>query len=209
METVMKQIALAMVTAFMSVAAAAQQSPVEVIESAAEELDQALVDRREEFAANQEALYELIDGILLPRFDTRYAAQLVLARHWRSASEEQRQRFIDAFYTSMMEQYADAVLEFDMDQLEVLPYRGDPSSERTMVRTSVQLNDGTTVPVDYVMVKRDSGWKIFDVRIEGISYVRRYRADVDSEVRATSLDEVIRRLEEAPEEIIGSDEEAE
>lgn len=205
----MKKITLAIVAGFMSLAAAAQQSPVDVIASAAEELDQALIERRDEFAENQEALYELIDGILLPRFDTRYAAQLVLARHWRSASDEQRQRFIDAFYTSMMQQYADNVLEFDMDQLEILPYRGDPSSERTTVRTTVQLNDGTTVPVDYVMVKRDSGWKIFDVRIEGISYVRRYRADVDSEVRATSLDEVIRRLEEEPEGIIGSDEEAE
>lgn len=207
----MKQMALAIVTGFMSLAAAAQsQSPVEVIESAAEELDQALTGRRDEFAADQEALYELIDGILLPRFDTRYAAQLVLARHWRSASEEQRERFIDAFYTSMMQQYADNVLEFDMDQLEILPYRGDPSSQqRTMVRTTVQLNDGTTVPVDYVMIRRDSGWKIFDVRIEGISYVRRYRSDVDSEVRATSLEDVIRRLQEEPEEIIGSDEEAE
>ncbi len=203
----MKQITLAIVTGFMSLAAAAQQSPVEVIESAAEELDQALIERRDEFAENQEALYELIDGILLPRFDTRYAAQLVLARHWRSATEEQRERFIDAFYTSMMQQYADKVLEFDMDQLEIQPYRGDPSSERTTVRTTVKLNDGTSVPVDYVMVKRDSGWKIFDVRIEGISYVRRYRADVDSEVRATSLEDVIRGLEEEPEEIIGSDEE--
>lgn len=210
METVMKQMALAIVTGFMSLAAAAQsQSPVEVIESAAEELDQALINRRDEFAADKEALYELIDGILLPRFDARYAAQLVLREHWRSASEEQRQRFIDAFYTSMMEQYADNVLEFDMDQLEILPYRGDSSSQRTDVRTRVQLNDGTTVPVDYVMIKRDSGWKIFDVKIEGISYVLRYRADVSSEIQATSLEDVIRRLEEEPEEIIGSDEEAE
>lgn len=206
----MKQMALAIVTGFMSLAAAAQsQSPVEVIESAAEELDQALAERRDELAANEEVLYELIDGILLPRFDTRYAAQLVLRQHWRSASEEQRERFVDAFYTSMMEQYADNVLEFDMDQLEILPYRGDPSSQRTEVRTTVQLNDGTTVPVDYVMIKRDSGWKIFDVKIEGISYVLRYRADVGSEIQATSLDDVIRRLEEEPEEIIGSDEEAE
>ena len=36
----------------------------------------------------------MIDRILLPRFDRRYAAQLVLGRHWRDANDEQRKRFL-------------------------------------------------------------------------------------------------------------------
>lgn len=203
----MKQIALAVVAGLLAVTAAAQTSPPDVIEEAARQLDQAVNERREELAANREELYSLIDDILLPRFDRRYAAQLVLARHWRAASEEQRQQFIDAFYDSMLQQYADAVLDFDMNQIEILPYRGDPSDERTTVRTTVRLNDGTQVPVDYVMVRRSDGWKIFDVRIEGISYVRRYRADMNSEIQANGLDAVIRRLRESPEEIIGEPDE--
>ncbi|MGH8196130.1 MAG: MlaC/ttg2D family ABC transporter substrate-binding protein [Woeseiaceae bacterium] len=190
----MKQFLLSVVLGFMSVTAFAQ-SPDELVRDTAELLDQKLAGQKEELAADRQALYALINEILLPRFDREYSAQLVLGRHWKSASEEQQQRFIDAFYNAMLRQYADGLLEFDMSRLEILPYRGDDSKSRTMVRTSVKLDDGTRVPVDYGLVKRDSGWMLFDVRVEGISYVRRFRTEFESEIQSTSLDAVIERLE--------------
>lgn len=175
--------------------ASAQQSPNEIIESAVKEASEALEGRRDELGSNSEALYDLIDEILLPRFDRRYAAQLVLGRHWRNASPEQRERFIDAFYHALLARYADGVLEFEQDRVEILPFRGDASDKRTMVRTQVKLDDGQNVPVNYAMVRRDSGWKIFDVTVEGVSYVRNYRAELDSEIRSKSLEAVIERFE--------------
>ena len=187
---------LTAVLAFSVLPAIAQQAPDELVRETAELLDEKLAGNKEELANDREALYALIDEILLPRFDRRYAAQLVLGPHWRSASEEQRQQFIEAFYRAMLRRYAEGLLEFDLGQFEVLPYRGDPSEPRTMVRTTVELDDGTTVPVDYGLVRRDSGWQMFDVRIEGISYVRRFRTEFNSEIQATSLDAVIERLQE-------------
>ncbi len=185
---------LTAVLAFAALPAMAQQAPDELVRETAELLDQELQGNKQELAADREALYALIDEILLPRFDRRYAAQLVLGRHWRSASEEQRQQFIEAFYRAMVRRYAEGLLDFDLGKFKVLPYRGDPSEPRTMVRTTVELEDGTTVPVDYGLVKHDSGWQLFDVRIEGISYVRRFRTEFNSEIQATSLDAVIERL---------------
>ena len=171
------------------------QSPNDVIQAAADELASALDGRKDELAENKEERYKTIDGILLPRFERRYAAQLVLGRHWRNANDEQRSRFIDAFYGSMLRRYADGVLEFDQERVEILPFRGDESKPRIQVRTIVRLADGTKVPVNYGMVKRDSGWMIFDVTIEGISYVRNFRTEINSEIQATSIDAVITRLE--------------
>lgn len=144
---------------------------------------------------DREALYAVIDNILLPRFDRRYAAQLVLGRHWRTAGAEQRDSFIDAFYHSLLRKYADGVLEFDQDRVEILPFRGDESKPRVTVRTMVKLEDGTDVPVNYGLVKRDEGWLMFDVTIEGISYVRNFRTELNAEIQATSLDAVIERLQ--------------
>ena len=193
--SIVKRLIVATALVFAWVTAAAQQSPDEFVGEAAELLDEAISDRREELATDRQALYGLIDEILLPRFDRRYAAQLVLGRHWRTASEEQRNQFIEAFYQSLMRQYADGILEFDLTQLKILPYRGDESQARTVVRTTVELDDGTVVPVDYGLVKHDSGWQVFDVTIEGISYVRNFRAELNSEIQATSLDAVIDRLQ--------------
>lgn len=190
----MKQILLMLVVAFASQAAIAQ-SPNDIIASAADELAREISGRKEVLREDRAALHALIDKILLPRFDRRYAAQLVLGRHWRTASAEQRDRFIDAFYQSLLRRYADGVLEFDQDKVEVLPYRGDDSKDRTTVKTIVSLEDGTKVPVNYGLVQRDSGWLIFDVTIEGISYVRNFRTELNAEIQASSLDAVIKRLE--------------
>ncbi|MBT8085345.1 MAG: ABC transporter substrate-binding protein [Woeseia sp.] len=171
------------------------ESPVTVIEQGAQELGEKLEGRRDELKNDKTALYALIDEMLLPRFDREYAARLVLGRHWRSASEPQQQRFIAAFYQALLRRYADGVLEYDSSRVEIMPYRGDDQEKRTTVRTTVTLDDGTKVPVNYALVRRDTGWLMFDVTIEGISYVRNFRAEMNSEIQAKGLESVIKRLE--------------
>ena len=173
----------------------AEDSPNAVIESSVVLFAEQLEGRREELTEDRQALYEIIDKILMPRFDSRFAAQVVLAKHWRTASEEQQTRFIDAFYRALLRKYSDGILEFDPNMITVLPYRGDDTKKRTRVRSSVALDDGTKVSVDYELVRRKAGWLVFNVVIEGVSYVRNFRAELDSEIRATSLDAVIERLE--------------
>lgn len=174
---------------------AQSDSPNAIIDSAVVELTGQLDGRKAELSADRQSLYTLIDGILLPRFDRKFAAQIVLAKHWRTASETQKTRFVEAFYQALLRKYADGVLEFDPDRIEVLPYRGDASKARTKVRSTVALDDGSKVAVDYDLVKRKTGWLVFNVVIEGVSYVRNFRAELDAEIRSTSLDAVISRLE--------------
>ncbi len=120
----------------------------------------------------------------------------MLARHWRGANKEQRDRFVEAFYRTLIHRYADGVLEFEFDRVEILPFRGDATRRITSVKTVVELDDGTKVPVNYTLVNREAGWQMFDVTIEGVSYVRNFRAEFDAEIKASSLDAVIDRLEQ-------------
>ena len=178
-----------------SMAAASPGSPDAVIQGAVDELTEKLGGRRDELAENRGELYELIDQVLLPRFDRKLAAQLVLAKHWRTASDEQRERFINAFYNSLLRKYADGLLEFDEDRIEVLEFRGDASAKRSLVKTNVTLDDGTQVPVHYDLVNRGDRWLIFNVKVEGVSYVSNFRTELDAEIRSSSLQAVIDRLE--------------
>ncbi|MEJ2275598.1 MAG: ABC transporter substrate-binding protein [Woeseiaceae bacterium] len=192
----LKQFAAVLVVLLLTIGTAtAEDSPNTVIESAVNELAEKMDGRKEELADDRQALYEIIDGILLPRFDSRFAAQLVLARHWREASKEQQDRFIDAFYHALLRKYADGILEFDPDMITVEPFRGDESGKRATVRSSVDMDDGSKVSVDYELVRRKAGWLVFNVVIEGVSYVRNFRAELDSEIKGSSLDAVIERLE--------------
>ena len=175
--------------------AQATNSPNDVVETAIAELTMALNGNKETLAEDEVALHSMIDEILLPRFDRKYAAQLVLGKHWRAADDSQRERFIEAFYRALLRKYADGILEYEPGRVEVLPFRGDATRQRTIVRTNVKLDDGTDAKVNYGLVMRDAGWLLFDVTIEGISYVRNYRAELDSEIRSTSLEAVITRFE--------------
>ncbi len=192
----MRNFAIALAFLSMTAAAlAAQDSPNAVIEDSVALLAEKLDGRKAELAEDRDELYAIIDEIMLPRFDRRFAAQVVLAKHWRGASKDQQARFIEAFYQALVRKYADGILEFEPDMITVLPFRGDASKNRTRVRSTVDLEDGSKVAVDYELVKRKSGWLVFNVVIEGVSYVRNFRAEFDSEIRGSSLDAVIERLE--------------
>jgi phospholipid transport system substrate-binding protein len=63
------------------------------------------------------------------------------------------------------------------------------------VKTTVDLEDGTNISVNYTLLNKKPGWMMFDVTIEGVSYIRNFRTEFDAEIKSSSLEEVIVRLE--------------
>ena len=63
------------------------------------------------------------------------------------------------------------------------------------MRTEVKKDSGEQVPVNFTLHKTPTGWKAWDVVIEGISYVKSFRTDFAAEIQQKGLDEVIARLE--------------
>lgn len=170
-------------------------APQELIEKTARGLLEALDADREKAKQDPARVRALVDELLLPHFDTDYSARLVLGKHWRAATPEQRRRFVDAFYKSLLRNYGSALAEFTADRLTVLPFRGDLATGQAVVRTEVKRSNGARVPVNYTLHSTPQGWKAWDVTIEGISYVRNFRNDVGAEVEQAGLESVIKRLE--------------
>ena len=111
-----------------SIAAAAdtQLGPYELVTKVAESTLKDLDAHRSEYQKDPSKVRQLVDKNMLPYFDTAYAAQLVLGKNWRTATEDQRKRFIEGFYQSMLQNYGDALLEFTPDRLKILPFQGKP-----------------------------------------------------------------------------------
>ena len=173
----------------------ASMPPDQLMQKVSSDMLKALDQKRADIRRDPKLAYPLVDQILLPHFDTQYAAQLILAQNWRTASEDQRKRFVAALYDALLKTYAGAIADFTADRLKILPLKLDAGATQTIVKTEVRRDSGTIVPVDYRMHKTDGGWKVYDVIIEGISYVRNYREDFGAEVAQKGLDEVIARLE--------------
>src|SRR6202167_2277913 len=176
-------------------APSATQSPDQLVENSAKRMLTMLDADREGYRKDPAKLDALVGNVLLPNFDTDYAARLVLGHTWRTATPDQRKRFVDAFYHSLLRNYGAALVDFTAEKFIVLPYKGDPGDTTATVRTQVKKANGDKVPVDFSLRKTDAGWKAWDVVIEGISYVKSFRTDFSAEVQQKGLDEVINRLE--------------
>jgi phospholipid transport system substrate-binding protein len=169
--------------------------PQALVEDSAKRMLAELDANRPMYAKDPAKLDSLVANVLLPHFDSDYAARLVLGQTWRTATAEQRKRFVDAFYHSLLRNYGNALLNFTADRFVILPYRGDPGETTATVRTEVKKSSGERVPVNFSLRKTNEGWKAWDVVIEGISYVKSFRTDFAAEIQQKGLDEVIARLE--------------
>jgi phospholipid transport system substrate-binding protein len=174
---------------------AAQEQPSEVINSAANDMLKALEGHRAAYRHDPAKVQTLVDQYLLPHFDTQFAAELVLGRAWRTATPQQRQRFVDAFYHSMLNNYGSALVDFKSNMLKVYPTHYPPGTQNSVVRTEVMRSNGSPVSVIYYLHMTPQGWKAWDVHIDGISYVMSYRQDFQSQIAQQGLDAVINRLE--------------
>ena len=165
--------------------AADERTPGQVVRETADTLTARIEGRQQELAANPAELYKLVGDVFLPVFDTDYSGRLVLGKHWRTAT----------FYDFLLRSYARYVLRFEKDKVRFLPDAGGaPDPKRTVVKTEIQLADGTKLPVYYSLHQTPKGWRAFDVRIEGISYVQNYRNQFNAEIGAKGIDAVIARL---------------
>ncbi len=170
------------------------ERPDVLIEITAHKILEALGARCHGLSQNPASLADIVDEFLLPHFDTGYAGQLALGKHWRSATPQQRRQFEDALYQSILRTYAAGLLDFTADSLTVLPFKGDVTASRVLVRTKVLLSSGTTVPVNYRLRMTSDGWKVYDIIIEGISYITNYRRSVAAELANSDLNSLIERL---------------
>lgn len=176
-------------------AAPAWEQPSQVIETAVQQVLDALNGHRAEYRKDPAKVAQLLDKYVLPHVDTELAARLVLGRYWRTATPEQRQRFVKAFYHSMMVNYGSALADFRSNMLKVYPTNLSRGTTFATVRTEVTQTNGARHSVDYLMHMTPNGWQAFDVHVDGVSYVKSYREDFGAQIEQQGIDPVIKRLE--------------
>jgi len=175
----------------------AETPPDKLISQTVERLIDEMSERKLELENNRTQLYELVDLVIVKHIAVEKVAKLVLARHWRTASVDQRIRFSEAFKKLLIRTYASALFDYTgREEMFFRPLNLDGSERIVVVRTDVKLPGVRAIPVNYKFFRVDgSDWKIFDVTINGISLVTNYRASYSRIIKFEGLDGLIQRLE--------------
>lgn len=149
-----------------------------------------LQQRHAEFQKDPAALRAFIDGELRNVFDRDYAARLVLGPHGRGASDADVKLFADAMTDNLMQRYGAALVTIEgKPRIKLKSETPLPGNRGVKVSTEVVREGGNPIPVDYLM-RDNGGWKIFDVMVEGVSYVQTFRSQFDAPLRQKSIAQV-------------------
>lgn len=133
---------------------------------------------------------------VLPYIDTPKMARYVLGKHWRSASKDQKQAFVDAFTNTLIRSYSQSLLKLKIETVSVATARVEKPG-RVTVPSSVTQSDGNKSDVTYraYLNKKSKKWMLYDVSIEGVSMLLNYRKAYNSDIVKKGLDAVIAEMQ--------------
>lgn len=149
-----------------------------------------------EYKADQGKFYQAVNDVVVPRFDVDGISKLVLGANYRSATPDQRSRFAAAFKDMLVHTYANAMLDnYNSVNVTWLTPRISADGTDAAVNTSLTRDNGQSFAIGFRVHVVDGDWKIVDISVENISLVLNFRTQLNSEIKRTSLDDVITRMQ--------------
>ncbi len=175
--------------------AAQQATPSKLVLENSQRILTTLEKRRPEFQKNRGALEAFVASEFDATFDRDYAARQVLGRHARGASADDVKVFADALADSLMRRYGSSLLDFNTRlQVRIKSETALPRGLGVKVSSELLRQGGEPIPVDYLMRKSGNTWKVFDVMVEGVSFVQTFRRQFDNELTRKSIRQVAAEL---------------
>jgi phospholipid transport system substrate-binding protein len=190
----MKSLLLTGLFLFVPLAGAQELGPEELVKKLTSDVMTTIKTDKDLAAGDKQKALKLAEEKILPHIDFEEATRLAVGRAWRDATPEQRKKLVDEFRSMLVRTYSNALDGYQGQEMKVLPSRNKGGDSEATVRNQFTRAGGKPVPIDYQMRKTDSGWKIYDISVEGISLVLTYRSEFDQVVKQEGIDGLIKRL---------------
>ena len=183
-----------LMVAFMPFAALAQEGPDALVKRVTDELVTIIKADKELQSGNQRRVVELAEAKVLPHFDFARMTRLAVGRNWAQANDAQKEALVKEFRTLLVRTYSTSLSAYRNQTIEVKPTKMQPQDKEATVRTAVIQQGGPPIPIDYAMEKADSGWKVYDVIIDGVSLVTTYRGSFNDQIQKGGIDGLVKTL---------------
>ena len=176
-------------------AQAQQLAPDVLVKSITEEVVTILKKDQDIQAGDSKKAADVIETKIVPHFDFIRMTRIAMGRNWRVASPEQQKELAGEFKTLLVRTYSTALANYRDQQIDYKPLRSKPEDTEVTVRSDVkQSGSSQPVSIDYEMEKTPNGWKVYDVKVGGVSLVTTYRDTFAGEVRERGVDGLIKSL---------------
>lgn len=150
----------------------------------------------EDYRANPDKLFALVNEVVLPHFNFVAMTNLALHRHRKEFNDEQKARVVSEFRTLLVRTYGKALLEYNDQEVNYLDMLGSIEAGKVKVKTEVTQAGGSAIPLDYSLRRGNQGWKVYDIQVDGISLVTNYRSSFAREIKKNGVEGLIQLLSE-------------
>ena len=145
-------------------------------------------------AGNPAKVAELVETKILPLFNFTRMTQLAVAHHWRSATAAQQKTLTAEFKTLLVRTYSVALSSYRDQPIEFRRLRAVAGDTEVTVKTLMKQPGTDALTMDYDMEKTAGGWKVYDIKVDGVSLVTTYRETFASKVHDGGIDGLIKSL---------------
>lgn len=173
---------------------AQEVAPDQLVRNITQEVISVVRQDKDIQSGNARKISELVDAKVLPHFNFQRMTQLAVAVNWRKASPDQQKALTQEFRTLLVRTYSSALSSYRDQAIEVKPLRARPEDTEVTVRSEVKQRGAQAVTIDYDMEKTAAGWKVFDVKVGGVSLITTYKEEFSNQVRDAGLDGLIKTL---------------
>ncbi len=190
-------LSLALALAFAAPSARAEEvAPNVMLQSTTLEVITAIQRERDLNGGQPAQVARLVETKVLPLFDFPRMTRIAVARNWRTATPEQQAALTEAFKTLLVRTYSSALSSYRDQKIEFRSLRSTTADTEVTVKSVVKQSGAEPIAMDYDMEKTAAGWKVFDIKVAGISLVTNYRDSFAEIVRGDGVDGLIKALEQ-------------
>jgi phospholipid transport system substrate-binding protein len=175
-------------------ASAQERAPDQLMKSLSDEVLAAIRSDKAIRAGDTVMVARLVEEKILPHFDFRRATQIAMGANWRRATPEQQERLTAEFRNLLVRTYSGALASYRDQVIEFRPLRAQPGDTEVTVRSLVRQPGAEAIAIEYDLEKSGAAWKVFDVRVGGMSLVATYRTTFAEQVRNHGIDGLIDSL---------------
>jgi phospholipid transport system substrate-binding protein len=173
---------------------AATVAPDVLLKAVTSEVTAILVQDRDIHAGNPVKVADLVETRILPHFDFARMAQIAVARHWRLATPGQKEALTAEYKSLLVRTYSTVLSGYSIPVIEFRPLYAAPGATEVTVRSTVKRPGAERTIIDYDMEKTPAGWKVYDIKIAGISLNSTYQPAFGRIVRDGGVDGLIDSL---------------
>ena len=174
--------------------AQASEGPEVLIQRVAAELIEAVKSDPALRNGDQARVIALVDNRLLPHVNFMRMTASAVGRFWRQATPEQKQKLQAEFKTLLVRTYSGALSQVKDQTLVVKPLRANPGDTEVIVRSELRSPGKDPVQLDYRVEKTDAGWKVYDIAVDGISFINNHRGQFNTIIQKEGVDGLIKNL---------------